>query len=153
MAITDLIRTYDAKLGPVYVTSATPVTFTDSSGTTELIAVDGASMPDATLMDPWMIKYKVTDVQQNNPHGYFPDFLKAPLMDVIPQYSDDSVAWTNFDNWSFPPYTGQMGTLQYNLTSAIGRIPRYIRVVARIYPNADGDTTATILMGMKNYAL
>jgi hypothetical protein len=151
MPISALVRTAeDPKLGIIYKMPTSPVTFTSADGPTELFIVDGSTMPDATILDPWALKYHIQDFQLNNPYGVSREYLEIyHVMDMFPQYSYDNVNWRTYDNWGSNPHEDMLGRVESK--TGLNTPPQYMRVIGRLYPDTNGDTTATILMGYENY--
>jgi len=147
-----LVRTQDPVLGTVFTTPTGAVTFSSSQGTTELFAVDGATLPGGILLNPVNVKYQIQDYQLSNPYGLVRDILEnGHIMEMYPQYSDDATNWTSYASWGVNPHVGMTSMLKSKISKA--NLPGYMRVVARLYPDSNGDTTATILMGLQNYGL
>lgn len=152
MAIPNLVRTKDDKLGTIYKAPSSPVTFTSAGGATQLFAVDGSTLPDSSMLNPWKVKFQIKDYQLNNPYGASREFIEANhIMEMYPQYSTDSTNWNTYDNWNLTPHIGMTGIVESKIEMT--PTPRYMRVMGRLYPDANGDTTASILMGFSNFTL
>jgi hypothetical protein len=152
MSIPALVRTQDPVLGTIFTTPTGAVTFSSSQGPTILFEVDGTTLPGGVLLNPWNVKYQIQSYLVNNPLGIDRfDLENGHVMEVYPEYSYDTTSWQTYANWSVNPHEGMTAMVKSKITAPV--LPEFMRVVARLYPDENGDTTATVLMGLFNYGL
>lgn len=143
-------------IGFVWVNSPTPVTVASDAGYVPLIAIDQQSMPfGENFPNPWQLKWKMVDVDV--PSGEVTFDALTPIenhnMALIIQTSPDNTTWTDYKSMGLTLVRGMVGRFQYNIVIS-PVVPRYIRVVARIYPKKDGTVThALMIMGIENWLL
>lgn len=145
-----LIRLNDVSLGTIFVNSVTPVTFTSAAGWTELIRVDNTLAPITTdpIPNPWYMKWKITEGYDENQMETY-----SPFMEMTYRWSGDAVTWiTAPKNWNIMAYKDMEGRFEYKIGDL--PFPRYVSVVARIFPKPDASaTTISMLMGVEKFTI
>jgi hypothetical protein len=137
-------------LGKIWVNPSAPVTVASNAGFVPVLILDQTQMPEA-FPNPWCIKWRITNVSVPYMDGLYDDsfVLEDATMELKIQLSTDYATWTDYKAWGITMEEGMVGRFQYKIDLPV--VPRYLQVVAKIYPKRDATVTyVTVLMGMDN---